>query len=173
MATNAQIIANQKNAFKGGPKTIEGKLIASRNATKHGLLAQNVLIKTEELCDWEAFRDAIFEDVSPTGAMEELLTEKVIAAAWRLQRLVRVECAIFDGESTLYSSRGPQDAFDGASEQLHTLMRYEASLERAFYRAIHELQRLQGMRLGQPVMASIAIELNGEGSKGPEGDGFV
>ena len=119
------------------------------------------------------FRNAIFEDVSPIGEMEELLTEKAIAAAWRLQRLTKVECVIFDGENVLYSSRGPQDAFDGATEQLYTLMRYETSLERIFYRALHELQRLQGMRLGQPVMAPIAIELNGEGSKGPEGDGFV
>jgi len=103
------------------------------------------------------------------GAMEELLTEKAIAAAWRLQRLTKIECAIFDGEDVLYSSRGPQDAFDGAGEQLHTLMRYEASLERIFYRALHELQRLQGIRLGQPVIAPIAIELNGDGPRGSEG----
>ena len=42
-----------------------------------------------------------------------------------------------------------------------------------FYRAPHELQRLQGVRLGQPVMAPIAIDLNVEGSKDPEEVGVV
>src|ERR1700722_16319097 len=116
MATEAQITANQKNALKGGPKTVEGKLIASRNSTKHGLLAQHVLIKSERAQDLEAFRQAIYIDLSPIGAMEELLTEKATSAAWRLQRLAKVECAIFNGDNTLYATKGPHDAFDGANE---------------------------------------------------------
>ena len=36
-------------------------------------------------------------------------------------------------------------AFGQASHTLSTLARYEAALERAFYRALHELQRLQAL----------------------------
>lgn len=52
-------------------------------------------------------------------------------------------------------------------------MRYESTLEKAFYKALHELQRIQGMRLGQFVMIPIAVELDVEGSKGSEEIGFV
>ncbi len=41
---------------------------------------------------------------------------------------------------------------------MHTLSRYESLLEKAFYRAFHELQRLQAMRLGHPVALPIAID---------------
>lgn len=163
MGTEAQIAANRENALKGGPKTSEGKLISSQNAIKHGLLAQNILIKSERAQDLDAFRHAISVDLSPMGTMEELLVEKTIAAAWRLQRLAKVESEMFNDGEMFSRNKGLQLAFDGSSEQLLTLMRYESTLEKAFYKALHELQRLQGMRLGQTVLAPIAIELNGEG----------
>ncbi len=66
-------------------------------------------------------------------------------------------------------SWGPVRAFEGDNEQsMQTLIRYESNLERMFYRALHELQRLQGVRLGQSVMMRIAIDLTMEGPKSPE-----
>jgi len=41
---------------------------------------------------------------------------------------------------------------------MHTLSRYESMLEKSFYRAFHELQRLQAMRLGHQVALPIAID---------------
>jgi hypothetical protein len=155
------------------PKTVEGKLISSRNAIKHGFLAQNVLIKGERAKDLMEFQEAIYYDINPQGVIEELLVEKVIAAAWRWKRLVKVEGQIFDEEDMFDRGKGPQQAFNGSGEQLLTLMRYESNIEKSFYRALHELQRLQRMRLGHPVIAPMAIELNVEGPKGPEEFGFV
>lgn len=41
MTTAAQIEANRRNVLKStGPKTVEGKIVAASNATKHGLLAK-------------------------------------------------------------------------------------------------------------------------------------
>ncbi len=39
------------------------------------------------------------------------------------------------------------------------LVRYEVTIERSLFRALHELQRLQAMRLGAPVMAPIAVDV--------------
>lgn len=159
---------------KGGPKTIEGKLIASKNAIKHGFFAQNLLVKGELAEDLEGFRESVYSDLKPEGTMEELLTEKMISTVWRWKRLLRIESQKFDGEEMFDPGNGPVRAFEGDNEHtMQTLVRYEANLERMFYKALHELQRLQGMRLGQPVMAPIAIDLNVEGSKGPEEFGFV
>ena len=42
---------------------------------------------------------------------------------------------------------------------LDVLQRYEASLERGLFRALHEIERLQAHRLGGDVVAPIAVEL--------------
>jgi hypothetical protein len=39
-------------------------------------------------------------------------------------------------------------------------MRYETHLSRQFQRDLHELQRLQAMRQGQPVAAPFAIDVD-------------
>ncbi len=41
------------------------------------------------------------------------------------------------------------------------LMRYETTIERGIYRALHELQRLQAMRKGQAVNLPVAIDIQG------------
>ncbi len=46
------------------------------------------------------------------------------------------------------------------SDCIKNLSRYKTMLERNFYKALHELQRVQGMRLGQNVLAPIAIDIN-------------
>ncbi len=46
------------------------------------------------------------------------------------------------------------------SPALDRLLRYEASLERAFDRTLNQLERLQRMRLGQPVPPPVKVELS-------------
>ena len=49
MTSQARIAANRCNAAKStGPRTAEGKAIVAQNAVKHGLLAQEVVIKGED-----------------------------------------------------------------------------------------------------------------------------
>jgi len=45
------------------------------------------------------------------------------------------------------------------SDRIERLLRYEASLERAFDRTLVQLERLQRMRLGQPVTPPIKVEI--------------
>ena len=48
MASDAQIEANRANAQKStGPRTAEGKAKVAPNAIKHGLLAEQVVVKDE------------------------------------------------------------------------------------------------------------------------------
>jgi hypothetical protein len=46
------------------------------------------------------------------------------------------------------------------TEDLEKIQRYEAHLSRQFHRDLHELQRLQAARLGHPVAAPIAIDVD-------------
>ena len=45
------------------------------------------------------------------------------------------------------------------AEGLNRIMRYEASLERGFDRTLAQLERLQRMRLGQPVLPAIKLDI--------------
>ncbi len=163
MASEAQVKANRQNALKStGPRTIEGKACASQNSAKHGLLSKDLLILDERLEELNSFRQGIYQNLCPQGAVEVLLVEKIINAAWRLRRVTKVE-----GEVIMQSNRfqeydrGIHKAFRGCDGScLQTLSRYEMTLERSFYKAIHELQRLQAMRVGVPVLAPVAIDFN-------------
>ncbi len=143
----------------GGLGDSQGKAIARQNATKHGLLTQNLIVLDEdphELCD---LRERLYSALSPQGALEELIVEKIINAAWRLKRLVGVEHDTIEHKS-VFGNASAYRAFHEQASTILTIACYEAAMERTFYRALHELQRLQAMRLGCTELAQIAIEIN-------------
>jgi hypothetical protein len=50
---------------------------------------------------------------------------------------------------------------DSSNEKaLSTLSRYETSLERSMYKALHELQRLQAARQGKPVPVPVVVDID-------------
>lgn len=60
----------------------------------------------------------------------------------------------FEDENTVLGLALPD------KETLEKLHRYETSIERQFYRALHELQRIQSARKGEKPLAPIAIDLD-------------
>ncbi len=83
--------ANRCNAQKStGPKTAAGKAMARLNAFKHGLLARTVLVRgqqgQESTGEFGQLCREFYEDLAPMGAMEEMLVDQIIQAAWRLRR---------------------------------------------------------------------------------------
>ncbi len=97
-----QLEANKKNAQKGGAKTPEGKAIVKYNALKHGLLAKEVVITVGEGAESPEEFDALLEDLktqfAPAGTLEEMLTEKIAVAYWRLRRAYRYEVGLIRQE---------------------------------------------------------------------------
>ena len=88
MATPSQIAANAKNAKKStGPKTPEGKAKSSKNALKHGLRAEEVVLRSLEFDeDWEAHLQAFIEDTQPVGDAEFKLAETAAMCLWKKAR---------------------------------------------------------------------------------------
>ncbi len=154
MASEAQIAANRRNAQKStGPKSEAGKAKAAQNALRHGLTAKKLVIFDESEDDFAAFHDEMRGTLAPRGPIEEHLAERVILCAWRLRRVSRVEAALMTAgaERRLWrpSDRVSDVALDAAFAErggLTALTRYEMALERAFYRALHELERWQTRR---------------------------
>ncbi len=184
ITSDKQIDANRRNARKStGPKTSEGKARASRNATRHGLLSEDILLSSEDVEDLEELSELLWDELQPVGELENHLVERIIAARWRLYRLGRVEAGIFDWEiseaqreASEYVGSGFNSTnvigklgltfirdSDGANA-FSKLARYETTIERSLYRALHELQRLQAARRAEGSAtppAALEVDISG------------
>ena len=174
MTTQAQVHANRHNAqHSTGPRTSNGKAIASGNALTHGLLAREVIVADEDQSCFRERRDAMHAHLNPQGALEDMLVERIVECAWRLRRVGYIEASVFRYyvfEDEARRARAPRTltqphgeeaeaardretlaiAFIHAAKRDDTftkLSRYEAAIDRSFYRALRELQRLQADRL--------------------------
>ena len=92
MSTQEQINANRQNAQKStGPRTDEGKAVVSKNAVKHGLFAAEAVITGENPADYQVFHDQFLAEWKPVGMTENMLAERIVSLAWRLQRVERMQ----------------------------------------------------------------------------------
>lgn len=137
MATAAQILANRANAAcSTGPRTAQGKARSARNALKHGLTAAQLVVREDERDDFEALRAGLRAELAPQGAVEILVFNDLLHAAWNLHRYRRIE-AEHAGEALV-----PGQDLD-RRDLLDRLARYQSRAQRAFYRALGQLRKLQ------------------------------
>lgn len=80
-----------------GPKSNQGKAIAARNATKHGLLAEKPpLLASEDLTTFQGLLQALIDEWQPQGATEQILVQQLAMAFQRQYRLWSLEAALGD-----------------------------------------------------------------------------
>ena len=177
MSSARKAAANRQNALKStGPKTPDGKAAVRLNALRHGLLSEEILLPGE---DEEALRELVeglSAELQPVGELEGLLVDRITSLLWRLRRLGRVEAGVFIQES--YGDVRDSDAStlglafirDGnGANAFSKLSRYETTMERGLYKALHELQRLQANRVAAgsiPLPLAVDVDVSGI----PEGD---
>lgn len=87
-------ICRLNGAKSKGPKTARGKAISSRNATKHGLLAQQPpLLITEDLSSFEGVVQGLVDHYSPESPVEHFLIQQVAMGMLKQNRLWNAEAA--------------------------------------------------------------------------------
>jgi len=165
MASEKQILANRRNALRAGVKTAEGKAIVRNNAVSHGIFTREILLPGEDSAQLTAMRDNFMKEYDPVGEMETVLVERVISSTWRLRRTLRSDCKV----SPKYIMAGDDSQagdmiVDYRFSSWQLILKYETTIERQIYRALHELERLQRTRKGEniPLPLTIALEVNGE-----------
>src|SRR5271170_6535374 len=122
-----KIESNRANAqFSTGPRTEEGKARSAQNACKHGLTAQQLLIKPEEREDFEQILAHYQNQIDPHGPIQRTLFDELVAAAWNLRRVRILQAQI-----------------DMLDPQYDRLARHHSRFERTFHRALKELKALQ------------------------------
>ncbi len=116
MVSCKQIEANRRNARKSnGPRTQKGKARSSQNALKHGLTSQEILLPWEDPKEFAQFRQDLYQDLQPAGALEQHLADTIAASIWRLQRIVGIEAAVIAYEHY----QGELDEILEAIDNLH------------------------------------------------------
>ncbi len=97
MSTEAQILANRRNAQKStGPRTMQGRAAVSQNALKHGLYARQDIISSESQADFDLYREQMLSELAPAGPMESMLAERIVSLSWRLIRAGRIQNQTID-----------------------------------------------------------------------------
>ena len=176
MATQAQVQANRLNAQKStGPRTEEGKAVVSQNALKHGLCAEKAVIAGEDVGEFEFYRDELLGELSPAGAVESVLAERVVNLSWRLRRAERAQNEVFDallakdvamGVPRRRESLPTGDGLEVPVEEtplgravardftyarvLDRLSMYERRIEYSLYKSMSEFRRLRQTREVEP-----------------------
>jgi len=150
--------ANRANAQKStGPKTPEGKAIASRNASKHRLCAATFILETEDLGEFEALRACYYTRFGPRDQVENELVDKMVHSVWNQKRAWAMEHESINLQmvkmapdfAAKYSQLSPECraalAFAelAGTPSLPLLHRYAARLSNEFHRALKTLLELQ------------------------------
>jgi hypothetical protein len=179
MATQRQIQANRANARQStGPRTPQGKQAVAGNHLIHGLYAQFALLDEEDHDLFHNLRGQLHEQLQPVGILEQDLVERIGMAMWQLRRVLAYETGYLNllardpHNSTRHRYRPSRDPERLAtlfmhdetrdSPRLETLSRHRVRHERSYYKALHELERLQQARAGHPVPPPEVIEIHAD-----------
>ena len=171
MSTAAQVEANRRNAQSStGPRTEEGKARSRANGVRHGLRAEKILVMDEDPAEYAEYRQGMLDSLRPEDPLEYTLAERVVAQGWRLKRAERAEAALLNRDMgkahhIAMNELPPQhrqrwdeepdsilvgivlgESMSGPSNSYETLRRYERSIERGFYAALHELRAIRKER---------------------------
>ncbi len=174
MTSQEQTEANRRNALKStGPKSTKGKSRSSSNALKHGLLAKDIVLPSEDEQEFEGLRRALITELRPEGSLEEQIAERIVACLWRLRRVFPIEAGILRKTSLTMENnyaieeadrrghesvtkaklrreaQSPGAAFRHDAvygDAIGKLSRYETAIERSLFRALHLFEQLQTAR---------------------------
>ena len=147
-----QLESNRENAKLGGVKTEEGKAISRYNA-----INETVLVEIGK---------KLRSELQPQSELELVLVDRITANVWRLKRVMQIEREMIEADKNdTYNSKKSIGKGFTSYNTVHydtygKLIRYETSIERGIYKALHELQRLQADRNGEKVPLPVAIDLD-------------
>lgn len=145
---------NQQNAAHStGPRTPQGKAIASQNARKHGFtVTTHHLLPNEDPAEYAAFEAEILDTYHPQSKRERLAATDIAKARWALRRFDEAELVLLNaclgsqhqtpGETLAYACiTDPTKPQSSDLPNLELLMRYRRPWEKKHREAIQEFDR--------------------------------
>jgi hypothetical protein len=151
-----------------GPRTPEGKAVASHNALRHGLTGRVVVLPTEDMNIYRAFCKELMAELAPGTPLERQYAQTFCDTQWRLNRARSYEDSMLAlGHFELAHSIDAEDpqtlaaltaakVFRENSKAFVNLSLYEQRLQRAQKEALRQLQELQTKRIAMQQVAKVA-----------------
>jgi hypothetical protein len=154
--------AREASKLSTGPRTEEGKAIASKNAVKHGFAGSVMVIDDEDKEAYEMHLDAYHRSFRPIGQPECDAVRLIANAMWRIDRLTSIETGLFELEASFHAPHIDAlmqnlslhhyyaIAFKeqiGDSNPFELCRRYLSSAQRDFHRAIVTFNLLKENRV--------------------------
>jgi hypothetical protein len=142
---------NRLNAQRStGPKTVDGKARASRNAVRHGLAAADA-VDPRERVEADGHHAALERALRPRDRLAAGIVERMAQALARLDRIDRLESGLCDGPG---EPAGAPAVDPAALRRLSGLDRYRARALAALARSRRELDaahRISEIEAKEPV----------------------
>ena len=137
MSTQAQINANQANSQKStGPTSGPGREASSRNSCTFGISKTGglfFLLAPEREEDFVALEYKFISEHKPQTITESVIVRRMVESEWLRNRALCLQMRCYASETGMIDNE----------KQLALLLRYESMHERAFYKAVNELQKLR------------------------------
>ena len=170
--------SNRVNARRStGPKSPAGKAVVAKNAVRHGAYSEALTMLLENPEDFAALHAGLVADLHPEGPMEKNLVDRMASLWWRMERTKTaanqslwtrakwntLETPVSFGKADdIMHLENDECRLGGAwdREKQERLLRHELTLEKSFFRSLHELERLQARRNGQAVPPPLAFDVN-------------
>ncbi|HKD06322.1 MAG TPA: hypothetical protein VKB79_10520 [Bryobacteraceae bacterium] len=164
--SEAQKEASRQNGARShGPITEEGKAISSRNALRHGLVANTVLIPGESPEEFQRLLAGQILEFEPQTPNELMLVEAMVVAKWRQMRAWGLTAAVHAREIHAQDEKRPEAAvldmatrawialeeIDKSGSTLRRLHQYEGRYAGEFLRNRQELLDLRRARLNPAI----------------------
>ncbi len=177
MPTDSQLAANRANAeHSTGPVSAAGKSAIRSNALKHGFYSHTAVLKGfESDAEFEALHADFLDHLAPCGPVELELASRIVLSVWQLRRIQLAETQAFQF-NLIYARPLVTKNFNNCeqwtlgyafredikvdSPVLEPFARHRVRWDRTYYRALHELERLQLVRRGHAVPPPQILEIH-------------
>lgn len=148
MSSSIRIESSRANGVKSrGPVTPEGKARSSRNAVRHGMLAETVVLDAESAAGFSAHLARLHDELKPEPGIESTLVETMAVASWRQMRLWSMEKMQLDAETRnqqmFHADEDDSTCLGRAfrclcdnSKALENINRYETRYDHQYHRAL-------------------------------------
>ena len=162
MRTEKQISASRENAKKStGPRTTEGKTNSSKNALKHGLMAQDAVIPGEDPAAFDRHLSNVENTYLPRNYVEKQIVHQIADTMWRIKRLSRIETTVMSASierTRVYQHdyrverirQGHEgdlqllgESMFGGTKFLNNLARYDGHLRRCLHRDLQLMMKIR------------------------------
>ena len=156
-----RLAALANSAKSTGPVTQAGRERSAKNAIRHGILAESIVLHSESAECFSEVLSTLQEELQPASSIESRYVETMALAEWRRLRLIciekeqiaieseRQEAANLSGSNEVKPIRLTALAFRAMSDESRAqelLNRYESRYDRQYQRAFNGLRAYRADR---------------------------